>query len=336
MTVEDSTDGSASSGSSNDTLSSNNGTNNGSNGFFQAGYINNTIGMVPNGGLVDNSANNCNANLRLKCQYGFDTDIGGGRENQDECFIMHFKDHSLIVACVLDGHGREVGRIAAVAARARLERLVHDSLAEILADPVKWLIEAHNLAHFHIKQSFRQELESQGHEVSETPEGYLLKRKGGSSAWSCVHGGSSCTLCVIIGSKLYIANVGDSSATLCTRTPVLQQSFITHLVDSSRPPEKQKHQLHSPVGGGLLGGLGSSLGPPMPVPAVDTLMIIAEHSPENPEEFIRLREWRHRDGDPTQPSLLVVYDTPSVERSKCNPVFEFDGNGYPVVTNRGR
>jgi hypothetical protein len=74
----------------------------------------------------------------------------------------------------------------------------------------------------------------------------------------------------------------------------------------------------------------------MPVPAVDTLMIIAEHSPENPEEFIRLREWRHRDGDPTQPSLLVVYDTPSVERSKCNPVFEFDGNGYPVVTNRGR
>lgn len=259
---------------------------------------------------------------KLKWQFGFETDIGGGRENQDDCFVYHNHALGIFIAIVLDGHGREVGKIAAMAARARLEKFVVDTIGQISLDPCGWLVQAHEEAHYHIKATFRAELETQGNEVQETEQGYLLKRRGGAQAWSCVHGGSSCTIVLIIGTKMYIANVGDSSAILCTRSPVLSKSMIARVRDAGRPA----HPIDP----------AASASAPGAMDLTDTLMIIAEHSPESPEEFLRLREFRHREGDPTQPALLVVYDTPSVERSKCNPVFEFDSTGYPVPTNRGR
>ncbi len=69
---------------------------------------------------------------------------------------------------------------------------------------------------------------------------------------------------------------------------------------------------------------------------VDNLVITAEHSPENPYEFYRLREFRPRDDDSKQPSLLVVYDSPSHEKSRCNAVFDFESDGIVKVTNNGR
>ena len=56
----------------------------------------------------------------LQWQVGLETDIGGGRENQDDCFVWIKRDDNVIVLCVLDGHGREVGKIASESAKACL------------------------------------------------------------------------------------------------------------------------------------------------------------------------------------------------------------------------
>ena len=76
------------------------------------------------------------SNRSIRWQVGLETDIEGGKENQDECFVWYFdfcpsnyfcairvrccrmqKSSSagdrVTVLCVLDGHGREVGKVAA-------------------------------------------------------------------------------------------------------------------------------------------------------------------------------------------------------------------------------
>ncbi len=261
----------------------------------------------------------------LQWQVGFDTDIGGGRENQDDFFFWHDAVSGVCVACVLDGHGREVGKVAAVAAKNRIHQYCQENTAELLSDTPAWLVKAHDLAHLHIKSAFKHELELQGNEVIESEEGYLLKRKSGAHSWSCVHGGSSCSIVVIIGYKMFIANVGDSAGILCTPQPILSSSALVHISDAAT-----SSQILQPL-------VGPSPSSHVQGPPSDTLLIIAEHSPESPAEFMRLRNFRQREGDPAQPALLVVYDAPSTaEKSRCNPVFDFDINGNLVVTNRGR
>jgi hypothetical protein len=67
-----------------------------------------------------------------------------------------------------------------------------------------------------------------------------------------------------------------------------------------------------------------------------SLVITAEHSAERPSEFERLRTFRPRDGDALQPALIVVYDAPSLDKSRCVPVFSLDANGTPTVTSKGK
>ena len=86
-----------------------------------------------------------------------------------------------------------------------------------------FLVNAHKAAHEQIRRSFQEELESLGFEVRSSQSfafpadpavdgvaareadplaAYLLKRRPPSSLWSCVHGGSSCTLVAVIGSRV--------------------------------------------------------------------------------------------------------------------------------------
>jgi len=48
------------------------------------------------------------SDLGYKWQIGCDTDIGGSRENQDDCFYYVPDSGEGFVCGVLDGHGREV------------------------------------------------------------------------------------------------------------------------------------------------------------------------------------------------------------------------------------
>jgi len=299
--------------------------------------------------------------LFLQC--GYDTDIGGGRENQDDCFIWRQPGAGgTSVLCVLDGHGREVGRIAANAARASLREYFDARFQMLRTNPYECLVEAHEVAHRRIKAAFREELEGEGYEVEEAPEGYLLKRMPPSQAWGCVHGGSSCSIVALVDHMIYIANVGDSSGTLSCSVPVLSSGLLKHLGDaanmtsfaggsgkeaaSSSSSSSSLPSCLSAANAGLANGLADDHGASSSSMVVDTdiailvpqdnLVITAEHSPESPSEFCRLRTFRPKPGDPMQPALAVVYDSPSADKAKCTPVFVLDDAGVPTAINKGK
>ncbi len=277
---------------------------------------------------------------KLKWQVGLETDIGGGKENQDECFVWIKKDDNLVVLCVLDGHGREVGRIAAESAKSCLFKHLDNNYQKLIDSPTEFLIDCHELAHNNIKQSFKMELESLGFEVKMSEEGYLLKRKPPQEQWACIHGGTSCSMVALVGQHLYIANVGDSSGILCAPYPVLhQQSSIQYITDaalSSSSGTGLSRSASVQNGSALHHVAQSSESAAAAMGYNGTLVITAEHSPESPYEYKRLREFRSRSGDSALPALMVVYDSNSHDKIRCNAVFEEDAEGHLHLTNKGR
>ena len=261
----------------------------------------------------------------LRWQVGFDTDVGGGRENQDDCFIWSRVDEGICVLCVLDGHGKEVGKIAANIAKSSLQEYFEANYRELKSSPYNCIVKAHIVAHSAIKNGFKTELVQQGYDVFESPEGYLLKSKKGLQQWSCVHGGSTCSICALIDGVLFTANVGDSSGLLCCAKPLLSKSDISIVGDAAVPDSTRKKYFRS-----------ITMDDSDDWRKSHCLVVTAEHSPENPYEFLRLRDFRPRVGCVEQPSLNIVYDTPAHEKAKCPSVFNLDETGCPTVTGRGR
>ena len=278
-------------------------------------------------GGVHNGGSCLRAKTTLKHQVGFDTDIGGGRENQDSFFVWSKPSitqgvDNILVIGVLDGHGREVGKVAAVAAKISLLKYFDEYHEQLHVNPYECLVRAHDIAHTNVKEAFRVQMIKEGYEVEDTPEGYLRRRKFAGNAWTCIHGGTSCSIIAIVGYNLFIANVGDSSGTLCCPSSVLSKSYIHHLGDAAIPPAITSENVGSIA--------INSDGP------TDTLVVTAEHSPESVLEFCRLRSFKHREGNALQPSLVVVYDSSSHDKTQCSPVFDVDPEGRPTVTNHGK
>uniref|UniRef100_A0A7S2RFN5 PPM-type phosphatase domain-containing protein n=1 Tax=Rhizochromulina marina TaxID=1034831 RepID=A0A7S2RFN5_9STRA len=147
------------------------------------------------------------------------TDIGGGRENQD--MWLSWTDPAgsgTAVLGVLDGHGRDIGRLAALTGRDHILQWLSDSgnVKVLRESPVESLGQLFESTHLAIKERFRVSLVEQGWQVEEVEEGgYLLKRRHAHLPWICVHGGSSCSLVLLLdGTRLLSANVGDSSVLL--------------------------------------------------------------------------------------------------------------------------
>jgi serine/threonine protein phosphatase PrpC len=281
---------------------------------------------------------------QLKVQLGADTDIGGGRENQDAFFVWAKKELGLIVLGVLDGHGREVGKIASEAAKKCIMSMLDAQFTALIQNPVEFLIRAHELAHDYIRDAFQKELESMGFQIEQTNEHYLLKRKSANDPWTCVHGGTSCTLVAIVNSSMYIANVGDSTAVLCTGYPTLQRQFLRHEVDASFKEPGSMHSSSSnnteTVGStfsGLTDHSSMSLSNSTNGPAIAKVLVLsADHSPESPYEFSRLRRYRCRENDPQLPALTVVYDSPTHDKSQCYAIFPNPSLSEPLIpSNRG-
>ena len=103
------------------------------------------------------SSKSSQSTLNIRWQFGLETDIGGGKENQDDSFVwytsydfvttvlfncfcfahLRMQKRSNIgdrvtVLCVLDGHGREVGKVAAVAAKNRLFSYLDENYLELV------------------------------------------------------------------------------------------------------------------------------------------------------------------------------------------------------------
>lgn len=260
---------------------------------------------------------------RIQWHVAGSTDIGGGSENQDDLLIWEKKSHNICIIGVVDGHGRDVGKAASRSAVKCLTEYFDCHYHELLSSPYECLVEAMKYTHNGIKEGFMEVLRRQGWEVNVTVEGYLVKRKRANTAWLCVHGGTSCSLIALVGTSLYVANVGDSSGILCSAESNLSHRMIEFLGDAA-------------VSGAQDPLLSSAREVLSPAPT-NTIVLTAEHSPESPYEFLRLRSFKCRESDRNQPALLMVYDASTHDKSHCNPVFSCNGAGrLPVVTNRGR
>lgn len=279
--------------------------------------------------FVETNGNTDGFKKYYRWQVGGGTDIGGSRENQDDFFVWESRVNGIMILCVLDGHGREVGKLASEAGRASLEQYFDENGLYLYTDPYKVLVEAFDRAHSYIKSRFAERLESVGWEVKEAEEGYFVKRKPNSSTWYCVHGGTSCSIVAIVGSKVYCANVGDSSGLLCADKSHLRafNRTLLHPLGDAADPQRNGSDKYT--------DLVHSLG--IPVAVDGALMITAEHSPECINEFDRLRRAKADLEDPQRPALHVVYDAQMTDKHSCPPVFEVDANtGDARVTNRGK
>lgn len=150
-------------------------------------------------------------------------------------------------------------------------------------------------------------------EAKSTEEGYLLVRHPRSSTWSCVHGGTTATVCVLLdGRWLYTANVGDSTA-LMAGWPVCLLSG--NALDG----------LAAGAGAGAQTGAGAAATdstPTGPTAAWEPVSLSVDHSPESASEFERVRAFRRARNDPQRPELKFVYDSLEPRpKFSCPPIF---------------
>jgi serine/threonine protein phosphatase PrpC len=123
--------------------------------------------------------------------------------------------------------------------------------------------------------------------------------------------GTTFSLILVLDKKLWIANVGDSTGILCAKHPIFKQSHLKFEKDAAIPGK-------------------------VVVPSDDKLseyiVLTSEgHSPENPEEYKRMRAFKPSDENPNHAELLCVYDKPGRTKTLCPPVFNISEDGEPTV-----
>lgn len=154
------------------------------------------------------------------------TDPGvAGKQNQDDFFLWESEDRRCMIAAVFDGHGRELGQVAAKVAKSALrEELARpETIAALRRDPGRTLEGAFARAHAAIEATFAAHYEQQGWLVEKSPDGYLTRSRTRGGGFMCVHGGTTATVVIVLdGRRLVTANVGDSTALLVGLGPLAQ------------------------------------------------------------------------------------------------------------------
>ena len=258
----------------------------------------------------------------INIQISHATDIGGGRENQDDFFIFQKPEEKITVVAILDGHGIEHGKLASGSARDFLTTYFETNYLLLKTNPYETLVNAYSGTHNHLKEWFTQSLTNNNYKVMESKEGYLLKRYTDNQPWQSLRGGTTCTIIAIIDKMVYCSNVGDSTATLCSKVPIFNpEKQLTYLGDSATPSSTPFTQ---PVSTSAESTALST-----------TMEINANHSPDNPSEFCRLRQFQQRLGNPLHPASHLVYDSKLNDKVRCSPIFTVDASGNPTITNNG-
>lgn len=259
------------------------------------------------------------SNSQPKFQFTWATDIGvGNKENQDNAFIYQNQKENILVVGILDGHGQEFGKIAATAAREKLIQYFQQNYAQLRGDPRETLIRAFVLAHEYVKESLREEITKKGFKVTENIEGdqtyWTYRRNNLHGEWICIHGGTTCTIVAIVDYMKYTVNVGDSDAVLFDRVPIFNQAKdLQYLGDSAEFTDGHVPETMEGV-------------------ATNYMLLNASHSPENTNEFNRMRafcEARH------MPNMRFIYDDPKKYKSQCPPIFSVDASGVASINTTG-
>ena len=247
--------------------------------------------------------------LRLTFNMGGVKDEGvKGKENQDDYFLWNKGDGKTYVIAVLDGHGRELGKVASKAAKDSMYRdLTSDAvLDQLRTTPQATMADVFRRANDAIRTTFLEHYGARNVDCKVEPGGFLVNRARQGAAWNCVHGGTTASVVVVLdGALLISANVGDSTAMTCNLGP----SMVPSTLFTTYPPEPV-HDEPSNTG------------------AATYHVLSAEHSPETPSEYVRMREQRpcpNRGGNFSE--MLFVYDAPSYSKYDCPDVFHVQGNG---------
>lgn len=320
---------------------------------------------------------------------------GSKRPNQDSFFIWKsdtcsegmVSTGSAFVVGVLDGHGRELGTLASQTARASFtkqlnrtnssvglsasnnesrERNEQSLVKKLRSEPAaaQRIFElAFHEAHAAIQKAFEDHFHKSGWETC-VKGGVLLKRKCGADDWTCVHGGTTATLVVILdGHKVFSANCGDSAAVLsvCTNSasivhnveltgkanwpikphnadffadysPPTHSSSITRdatIVSTDSNPVPHLADPTAACTGSSAACSGRGL------PGIHGIELTSTHSPEDPDEYCRMRNFRPKKNNSTLPEIRFVYDSLSLTKAKCADIFYTNKDGGPMVTNNG-
>ncbi len=126
--------------------------------------------------------------------------------------------------------------------------------------------------------------------------------------------GTTFSVILVFDNKLWIANVGDSTGMLCAKHPIFKPSHLKFEKDVA---------IEEKV------GIPSSDEDVKPSPY---LILTSEgHSPDNPEEYKRIRAFKSNEETPNQAELMCVYDKTGRSKQQCQPVFEISEDGTPTL-----
>ena len=225
----------------------------------------------------------------LNIQIGYDTDIGGNRDNQDRYSVFTAPEHDVCAISVADGHCPETGHFAADITKKCLENLLETRITELIENPVAFLEFCCDYIHEQIRIGLVEIIGKQGYKVKVDESGVILKNKHEFLGWNEQRGGTTFSIIILIGRKIYMANVGDSSGLLCCKHPILKPSHIKYEKDAANPTKEMR------------------------VEDIETspstyIELTCDHSPESIDEYIRMRLFKCSDENPNHAELLCVYD----------------------------
>jgi serine/threonine protein phosphatase PrpC len=126
--------------------------------------------------------------------------------------------------------------------------------------------------------------------------------------------GTTFSVILVLDNKLWIANVGDSTGMLCAKHAIFKPS---HLKLEKDVAIEEKVALPS----------GDE-----EVKLLPYLILTSEgHSPDNPEEYKRMRAFKANEENPNQAEVICVYDKSGRSKQYCQPAFEISEDGTPIV-----
>ena len=142
--------------------------------------------------------------------------------------------------------------------------------------------------------------------------GVIIKNKHEFLGWNEQRGGTTFSIIILIGRKIYMANVGDSSGLLCCKHPILKPSYIKYEKDAANPTKEMR------------------------VEDIETspstyIELTCDHSPESIDEYIRMRTFKCSDENPNHAELLCVYDNQHKHKPRCPHVFDISESGIPTI-----
>jgi serine/threonine protein phosphatase PrpC len=242
-----------------------------------------------------NSNNSCDSNLNNDTIFTFSekkfltgsaTDIGGSRENQDN--VCCFQNSDILANCIFDGHGPD-GKWIAEVCKLNTERLISENSDRLLLDPVNALSELFSELKTILSVKTVERFSKKNRECKIEPSGVIIIKDLFNDFWQpLVNGGATMTVLILIKKtlKLYIANLGDSDAMLCSSKQIFRQDDLKCET-------------------GLKYGLEDGL--------KDYLMLTANHSPTNIDEYVRMRSKAACPTNPNKSLIDVIYDKQCAE-----------------------